>query len=337
MRIIIFNDRPDYKGGTLYYQRLKQILLEHGVQVTIKTAMPTFSIIFRFDLLIMKYLGVSLISYLRCFYCLLKGYNVIYGSNVFIPKLLRKITKLKIVAWFPDFQMHDLPHMFTAYQIKSRKRFEAILLSYCDSIVVQNAHDRKRMKQISDCEKIHVIKFYQPRVAPLSVNSDRLTNKPYILVAAQGWRHKRLDCILRAYDRSTKKYDLIIIGSPFDPRDPEYSENLRYNLTKNTACYLGFVSQEEKQMLMVGAAGLLNYSLYEGWNSSIEEAISFELPVILSDIPIHREQLPEALFVKDEEQLSSVFSGKLPVEKRYVYENVYARRRETIESFVSNL
>src|SRR6202012_4558704 len=45
--------------------------------------------------------------------------------------------------------------------------------------------------------------------------------------------------------------------------------------------------------LMHHATAFLNPSRFEGWSTSVEEAKSMGKQIVLSDIPVHREQAPE--------------------------------------------
>ncbi len=42
--------------------------------------------------------------------------------------------------------------------------------------------------------------------------------------------------------------------------------------------------------LMYASAALLNPSLYEGWSTTVEEARSAGVPMLLSDLDVHKEQ-----------------------------------------------
>ena len=53
---------------------------------------------------------------------------------------------------------------------------------------------------------------------------------------------------------------------------------------------LGSIDYAEVLSLMRGSIAVLNPSFFEGWSSSVEEAKSMGKPVIVSDIPVHREQ-----------------------------------------------
>ena len=48
----------------------------------------------------------------------------------------------------------------------------------------------------------------------------------------------------------------------------------------------------EQMALMAGSLAVINPSLFEGWSTTVEEAKSMGKVVLLSDIPVHREQAP---------------------------------------------
>ncbi len=41
---------------------------------------------------------------------------------------------------------------------------------------------------------------------------------------------------------------------------------------------------------MVGSVAVLNPSLFEGWSTTVEEARALQVPMVLSDLPVHKEQ-----------------------------------------------
>jgi glycosyltransferase involved in cell wall biosynthesis len=64
---------------------------------------------------------------------------------------------------------------------------------------------------------------------------------------------------------------------------------------------------------------LINPSLFEGWSSTVEEAKSLGKRIILSDIPIHREQNPPGgLYFKsdDPEMLAKHMKDIIYAEKK---------------------
>jgi len=54
--------------------------------------------------------------------------------------------------------------------------------------------------------------------------------------------------------------------------------------------YLGIIPLEHVYALLRTSVALINPSRFEGWSTTVEEAKSFGVPLILSDIDVHREQ-----------------------------------------------
>ena len=46
---------------------------------------------------------------------------------------------------------------------------------------------------------------------------------------------------------------------------------------------------------MRAAALIIQPSFFEGWSTSIEDSKALGRPLVCSDIPVHREQVPDAL------------------------------------------
>ena len=54
--------------------------------------------------------------------------------------------------------------------------------------------------------------------------------------------------------------------------------------------YLGMIPLDHVYALLRMSTALINPSSFEGWSTTVEEAKSFGVPMILSDIDVHREQ-----------------------------------------------
>ena len=54
--------------------------------------------------------------------------------------------------------------------------------------------------------------------------------------------------------------------------------------------YLGMIPSDHVYALLRTSTALINPSRFEGWSTTVEEAKSFGVPMILSDIDVHREQ-----------------------------------------------
>jgi glycosyltransferase involved in cell wall biosynthesis len=54
--------------------------------------------------------------------------------------------------------------------------------------------------------------------------------------------------------------------------------------------YLGLIPRDHVYALLRASMGLINPSRFEGWSTTVEEAKSFGVPMILSDLDVHHEQ-----------------------------------------------
>ena len=83
-------------------------------------------------------------------------------------------------------------------------------------------------------------------------------------------------------------------GRAEDYRHPEHFAGLQalvsaYGLTHNFR-FLGIVPRPHVFALMRAVYALINPSLSEGWSTPVEEAKSLGVPMLLSDLRVHREQ-----------------------------------------------
>ena len=63
------------------------------------------------------------------------------------------------------------------------------------------------------------------------------------------------------------------------------------NNIKNYVKILGNITYNDVVNLIIHSKGLINPSNYEGWSTSVEEAKLYDVPIILSDIDTHKEQI----------------------------------------------
>ena len=81
---------------------------------------------------------------------------------------------------------------------------------------------------------------------------------------------------------------------------------------KNNIKLLGFVGREEQLCIMKNARFIVQPSLCEGWGTVLEDAKVLDKRVLLSDIPVHREQKNEKCTLFDPhqpEQLADLIAG----------------------------
>ncbi|MEQ1531738.1 MAG: glycosyltransferase family 1 protein, partial [Methylococcales bacterium] len=218
-----------------------------------------------------------------------------YGCRFGIPTL----------AWIADFQHRRLPMMFSRVNYYWRD-IGYWALSHCATRLMVSSQDAKH-----DCETFYPKSIGRVNAVPFAVKMGAgisltelqqirslydLPEKFYFL-PNQFWRHKNhLNVIDALNTLKQSDSDIIIVssGNPKDGRNPEHPRRVldlikSYGLEKQFI-FLGLIPFEHILPLMRLAAAVLNPSFFEGWSTTVEEAKAVGAPMLLSDLPIHREQ-----------------------------------------------
>jgi glycosyltransferase involved in cell wall biosynthesis len=235
------------------------------------------------------------------------------GLDVIIP--VRDYTvydvDLAFVGWIPDFQHLRLPELFDPSEIDFRDKFFSAVAQ--KSSVILLSSESARM----DFEKFFPAYAVKARVAHfpsllwnLDRGDDRATLRKFhlpqkfALVANQFWQHKNhrvLPAALGLLKRRGIEINLVVTGLPADYRDPEnksLSEFFQESAKEGVGGYIHFLGQApygDLVAIMRAAALIIQPSFFEGWSTSIEDSKALGRPLICSDIPVHREQVPDAL------------------------------------------
>ena len=124
----------------------------------------------------------------------------------------------------------------------------------------------------------------------------------YFFYPAQFWPHKNHICILKAVAklRSEKKLDAHIILTGSDKGNKAYIQSMAKKLgVEDLIHFAGFVSYEEMKYLYTHATGMIFASLMGPNNIPPIEAVYLECPLLITDIPGHKEQMGEAAMYFD--------------------------------------
>lgn len=227
--------------------------------------------------------------------------NVVFETARFFGWRLR----YPAVAWFPDFQHRRLPQLFSKIarwrrDIGFRAQIAAgrfIMLSSESAFLdLQKFYPRS-------ARRASVVRF-ATRPSPELLAADPLVVRQkyqlpvrYFYLPNQFWRHKNHQVVVDALGILAKRGDGVVVaasGSKEDPREPGYFDALmrevRERGLENNFRYLGMIPLADVYALLRAATALINPSRFEGWSTTVEEAKSFGVPMILSNIHVHREQ-----------------------------------------------
>jgi len=222
------------------------------------------------------------------------------------------------VGWIPDFQHFRLPELFDPSEIEFRNKFFSAIAEKSNVVLVSSESARLDFEQFfpDHAEKAQVAHFpsllwtIDHKDDSATLRRFQLPEK-FALVANQFWRHKNhriLPAALSLLKRRGLEIDLVVTGLPADYRDPEnkpLSEFFQQCAEQGTVAsihFLGQVPYSDLIAIMRAAALIIQPSFFEGWSTSIEDSKALGRPLICSDIPVHREQVPDALGFFDPEK-----------------------------------
>lgn len=228
-------------------------------------------------------------------------------------------------AWIPDCQHKHLSHFFTEQEIRGRDRGFASIANHASVIVFSSktaeADFRKFFKATYKSE------ILSPRIYPVpewyEVNpaeTQELYHLPerFFLISNQFWQHKNHLLVfnaLKLLNESAIHASVVCTGGLHDYRNPSFSSTILQTIHRlgiaNRVYLLGVVPRIDMISLMRRALAVIQPSLFEGWNLGVEEARCLGKPIIVSDIPVHREQdPPRSTFFKNDsaEHLATVLA-----------------------------
>lgn len=127
---------------------------------------------------------------------------------------------------------------------------------------------------------------------PSYLKSLGIDNRQYILAMCRIVPEKNLHHVIEAFvklkDRSIGNNTKLVIAGDADFED-EYSLSLKKMARENGVIMTGFVKGDKLQTLLTNARCYVLPSSHEGLPIGLLEAMSYQLPVIVSDIPAHTE------------------------------------------------
>ena len=209
------------------------------------------------------------------------------------------------ISWLPDLQHKRRPEFFSPSELAMRDRNFAEVCRDARVVVLSSqdacndvheffpaARGKTRVLRFVDCTS-RTMRSRDNDPMPLRVAT------PYVLLPNQFWIHKNHAIVidaLRLLAQRGREVRVVCTGDTRDYRHPNHFADVMRRSTdakvEHLFRVLGIIPFAELVQLMRSAAAILNPSLFEGWSTTVEEAKSLGKTVVLSDIPVHREQAP---------------------------------------------
>lgn len=251
---------------------------------------------------------------------LLLGTNYILESEILkynvqlISHSQRVFNKISSIGWIPDFQHLHLRDMFTKIEIWRRNRSYKKLIANSSAVFVSSLDALKDLESFFPRykQKGLILRFVsQPIEETRNIDESYLSllkekyelPDKYFFLPNQFWKHKNHITVFKAVElihSRGESVNIVCTGRLNDYRSPKHAENmLNYIHNNNLEAHikiLGTIPYSDVFGIMKFSTAVINPSLFEGWSSTVEECKSIGKDMILSDLDIHKEQLPDAVF-----------------------------------------
>jgi glycosyltransferase involved in cell wall biosynthesis len=220
---------------------------------------------------------------------------------------LGRKARVATLAWIPDFQHLHMPAFFSSAEVDRRNVHLSEMCRCATRVIVSSVCAQNDL--LNFCKeaqgKVRVLQFVADMKDPNTLPGREVLEQkygfsgPYFFLPNQFWVHKNhrvvLDAlsILRSRGRPAR---VIASGRTLDDRNPghfgqlmQHARSLNVDAEFNV---LGLIPRDDVMALTWHALAVINPSRFEGWSTTVEEAKSMGVRVLLSDIAVHREQAP---------------------------------------------
>lgn len=242
-------------------------------------------------------------STLAAFSTLFDGSNVVHvhavGPGLVVP-LLRLLGKRVVFTHHgPDYDRQkwgkmakEMLRLGEKWAVKYAN--EVIVISEVINTLIKTKHGRTNANVIYNGVRQPPLPAEETRQATL--NQYSLKAGQYIVAVARFVEEKGLHDLLAAYKASNCSLPLVLIGDADHP--DEYSERLKKQAAATPGTIMtGFISGDPLHTLFSQAGLFVLPSYHEGLPIALLEAMSWSLPVIVSDIPANLEiDLPAEVY-----------------------------------------
>jgi glycosyltransferase involved in cell wall biosynthesis len=279
-----------------------------------------------------------------------KGYfqSWLERKNVFVSDILAKYelnglyplhdypvkakSNVKLVSWYADLQHKYYPEFFTPRKRFERNRRIKFILRNTDDLVVSSkavADDFHRFFRLRKEMNMHIYHFVSVIDDLSALNIEEVRSKydlpgDYYMISNQFHKHKNHRVLLKSLallKQQGKEINLAMTGRFPDASHSPYMRELHSLIDENdlkpNIRLLGIIPRDEQLLLMQHSRAVIQPSLFEGWSTVIEDAISLQVPVIAASLPVNIEQLgPDGCYFEphDHEKLAELLSDCPPRE-----------------------
>ncbi len=213
------------------------------------------------------------------------------------------------VCWFPDFQYLHMPEMFPPRVREYYKNTAQDMARYATRVLLSSQSALEDFQGLFPefVDKVRLVPFAAWIDDHVFLDDPEPTRLNYHLperffyLPNQFWYHKNHRVVLDALELVSKvdrEITIVSSGGLSDFRNPHYFSDFEAEISRRALhenfIILGVLPRNDVYALARASLAVLQPSLFEGWSTSVEEAKSLGKRVILSGLPVHHEQIPQA-------------------------------------------
>jgi len=334
MKIVVIGTRgiPDIQGGVeTHCEELFPRLVRNGIDVTLVRrscyVMPNnkiteFKGVKLKDLYAphQKSLEATIHTFLAIIWAKFNGTDIVHihaiGPGILIP--MARILGLKVIFTHhgPDYDRKKWGKFAKAVLRKG----ERLAAMHANEVIVISEVIKKSLAEKYCRVNTHLI-FNGVPAPVISQRSDYieslgLKQRKYVFALGRFVGEKGFDVLINAFSRLNNRALKLVIAGESD-HETNYSRSLIELAQRHNIVLPGFVKGENLHQLFTHARLFVLPSYHEGLPISLLEAMSYSLPVIVSDIPANKQiDLPPEDFFQtgSEDSLLTRLQGQLSME-----------------------
>lgn len=244
-----------------------------------------------------------------------EGIDVIHSPIQYFPNLTFSIP---MISTLHDLQHLHYPEFFSREELDKRAVLYRQAAVFAERVIVSFQHVKNDIVAHYDipADKIDVCLWGVDRPQVPDEASVRAAQKlhnvkaPYLFYSANTWRHKNHLGLIKAFSSLQKmtdnKLSLVCTGQKLPDYFPVIEEELKKLGLDDSVRFTGYIPEADVKALLKGAALAVIPTLYEAGSFPLIEAMSFEVPVICSNVTSLPDTIGDERFVFDPANTESI-------------------------------
>ncbi len=162
-------------------------------------------------------------------------------------------------------------------------------LRFADAVIAVTPALAERLARRGIEDNVHVIaNATDPRVEMPDADTSFIPTQPYILAVGRVTEQKNVHRLIEGFNKVAQSHPDVVLAIAGGIDDESYMAQVNPHLTDRVKL-LGRLQRSSLGPLYRGAIAYVNSSIHEGSSNAVLEAISWDAPILLSDIPENRD------------------------------------------------